>query len=136
MTKVYLISGAPCSGKSTFVKQHMQKGDLIFDFDEIAKALTFGELHNNNPLIKDYVIDIRNLILNRLESEYDIRAAWIIVTDPTNILNNNYYIDFEIVEMKTTKAECIERLKTNPDGRDKTEILKVIENYFNPAPKL
>ena len=133
MTKVYLITGAPCSGKSTFVKQHMQNGDLIFDFDEIAKALTFGKPHNSNPLIKDYVIDIRNLILNKLEMELDINAAWIIITNPKYILKANYFIDFEIIEMSTSEQECLKRLKEDPDGRDEKETKKVIKKYFKQS---
>ena len=33
-----VISGPPCSGKSTYARQHYQPGDIIIDFDRIAQA--------------------------------------------------------------------------------------------------
>lgn len=133
MTKVYLVTGAPCSGKSTYVRLNMSKGDLVYDLDELAKALSYGELHNNNPLLIDYALDIRELILNKLEIEQDINAAWIITTNPKHILKANYFIDFEIVEMSTSEQECLKRLKEDPDGRDEKETKKVIKKYFKQS---
>ena len=36
----YVITGPPNSGKSTWVQRHAQVDDLVFDFDEIASAMT------------------------------------------------------------------------------------------------
>ena len=33
--QVYIIYGSPLSGKTTYVKEHAQKGDLIIDIDNI-----------------------------------------------------------------------------------------------------
>lgn len=130
MTRVYLVTGAPCSGKSTYVKANMSKGDLVFDLDEIVKALSFGKLHDNNPMLIDYALEIRDLILYKLETEQDIDTAWIIATNIKNILNQNYFIDFEIIEINTGEQECMRRLQENPNGRDEEEIKNVIQRYF------
>lgn len=34
-----VVSGPPCSGKSTYVRERAKPGDLVIDFDLIAKAL-------------------------------------------------------------------------------------------------
>ncbi len=34
-----IITGPPCAGKTTWVRQHAQAGDVIIDFDQLAAAL-------------------------------------------------------------------------------------------------
>ena len=41
--KVYLVLGSSCSGKSTYVRSNSDSGDLIFDFDNIHKAISNQE---------------------------------------------------------------------------------------------
>lgn len=36
---VCLIAGPPCAGKSTLVAQHLEPGDLVADFDAVAREL-------------------------------------------------------------------------------------------------
>ena len=43
---VYLIYGSPCSGKSTYIKEHMKRGDLICDVDYIYGAISNDDPHN------------------------------------------------------------------------------------------
>lgn len=43
---VYLICGSPCSGKSTYIKAHMQRGDLICDVDLIYGAISGQDPHD------------------------------------------------------------------------------------------
>ena len=43
---VYLIYGSPCSGKSTYIKEHIQRGDLVCDVDLIYGAITNSDQHN------------------------------------------------------------------------------------------
>lgn len=37
---LYLVTGPPAAGKTTWVRQHAQKGDIIIDYDAIAAVLT------------------------------------------------------------------------------------------------
>lgn len=43
---VYLIYGSPCSGKSTYIKEHIQRGDLVCDVDLIYGAITNSIPHD------------------------------------------------------------------------------------------
>ena len=36
---IHVVTGAPCSGKTTYVHEHAKAGDIIIDFDAIATAL-------------------------------------------------------------------------------------------------
>ena len=42
---VYLIYGSPCSGKTTYVKEHFKTGDIVCDVDKLYSALCFNEEH-------------------------------------------------------------------------------------------
>src|SRR5207253_7187454 len=37
-TRVIVVSGSPCSGKTTYVAQRKQPDDIVFDFDALALA--------------------------------------------------------------------------------------------------
>lgn len=37
---LYLITGPPASGKTTWVSEHAKHGDIVIDYDAIASALT------------------------------------------------------------------------------------------------
>lgn len=42
---VHVISGAPCAGKTTYVKEHQKSGDVVIDADAIASAFGSEQKH-------------------------------------------------------------------------------------------
>jgi len=47
---INVITGAPCSGKSTHIQMHATPGDIIIDLDRIALALTTDDTdHHQYP---------------------------------------------------------------------------------------
>lgn len=131
LAKVVFVTGAPCSGKSTYVRERAGRNDLVYDLDELVKTLTLNPLYDKNPIVVDYVMDIRNLILKRLETETEIDTAWIIVTDVKWIKDKYYFYDVEVVEMTATEEECLKRLD-HMDRHDKEEVKLKIKKFFNP----
>lgn len=47
MPEVYLVCGPPCSGKTTYVREHMKPGDLVVDYDDIARRLGSRRQHGH-----------------------------------------------------------------------------------------
>lgn len=51
---LYLVLGPPASGKSTWVRERAQPGDITIDYDALANVLTpsNGKPHKHEPHIK------------------------------------------------------------------------------------
>ncbi len=64
---VYLVYGAPCSGKSTLVRQMMHRGDLIVDMDLLFYAVSGCSLYDKPDQLKSDVFAIRSLLLDRIQ---------------------------------------------------------------------
>ena len=48
---LYIITGPPCSGKSTYAQTHAKPGDMVIDLDRIALAISAeGTKHHTYPL--------------------------------------------------------------------------------------
>lgn len=51
---IYLVTGPPAGGKSTWVREHAKPGDITIDFDAIANVLTppDGKPHKHTPAVQ------------------------------------------------------------------------------------
>ena len=48
---LYVITGPPCSGKSTYAQTHAKPGDMVIDLDRIALSISAeGTKHHTYPL--------------------------------------------------------------------------------------
>lgn len=134
--KVYLITGAPLSGKSTFAREHRQDGDLVLDIDDIWQAVSGCPRYQKPKSIKPIVFGLRDeikvMVARGLGSW---RNAFIIESLP-NALERNKEAEryksqnVEVLTMEATEAECLERLHRDPQGRSIEEYEKFIRDYF------
>lgn len=101
---LYLITGPPAAGKSTWVQQHAKHGDITIDYDALANALTppSDDPHNHPHHVKavtkaarQAAIDtalgladrtdvyvIHSMPSRRLVAYYRQRGAQVVVVDP------------------------------------------------------
>ncbi|WMJ84472.1 HK97 family phage prohead protease [Oscillospiraceae bacterium LTW-04] len=129
---INVIIGPPCSGKSTYVQERIKEGDIVSDYDRIARALTYDKQHKTErEAIHPYVIEVRMAILRRLNREKDVKNAWIITTN----LSDNFksYLDTmnpNYIEMDVSKEECYKRLAGDDDRPDKEAWRTKIDEWF------
>lgn len=117
---IHVITGAPCSGKSTYVKEHAKDGDLRIDYDVIAMALGAVNSHAAEGLVKQAAFDARegaiNTALKDPESE-----SWIIHTSPSEEHMKLYEeAGAEFISLDPGFDECMER--ATRDGRPQQSI--------------
>ena len=70
---VYLVYGSPCSGKTTYVKEHMQTGDIVCDVDRLYEAISFNEGHQTEL----YAQEVASELFKKLvEIIHDRKGNW------------------------------------------------------------
>lgn len=113
--KITVVTGAPCSGKSTYVSEHSAAGDVVIDYDVLAQAFGSDVAHDTSGAIRRVALNAREeaikTILEGIES-----PAWIIHTTPREDWLKAYQ-DAGVVfhTMETTQEECLDRAAA--DGR-------------------
>ena len=78
-----VITGPPCSGKTTWVEQHAHPDDIVIDLDTLAYALTYGRTeHDYPPQVRHVAINARATAIRTalpLSHDYDV---WVIHMKP------------------------------------------------------
>lgn len=118
--KVYYVYGAPCSGKSTFVRENMQAGDLVFDIDRLWSALSGQPEYVKPNELKPVIFNARNAIIDSIKTRAgDWQTAWVIeggalIGDRMRRIET---LGAESIFIDATHDECIRRLANDEDRR-------------------
>ena len=135
--KVYLVTGAPCSGKTTFVRERMQEGDLVFDIDDLWQMLSGQPRYTKPNTLKSMVFNLRLTIKEQIaKGAGGWRNAYIIeslplATDRKREAERYKAHNTEIITMEASREECLNRLYAMPNGRDIKAYEEYINNYFD-----
>ena len=131
--EIYLVYGSPCSGKNTYVDSVMGNGDLLIDIDKIKQALTGRGTHTLVPGLNPIVFGIRDYLYESIRMN---RGSWqscyIVGGFPLISERERLCRKYGAREIfiDTPKEVCLERLKSNPDGRDIAEWSRFIEEWW------
>lgn len=71
---LYLVTGPPAAGKTTWVQRHAQPGDITIDYDTLAEALG-GEGHDHPSQVKAVTKAARQAAIDAalpLATEHDV----------------------------------------------------------------
>ena len=125
---IRVVVGPPCAGKSTFVDDNRQSGDVVVDYDKIAVALGSDEFHKATGDVRAAAFTARSSVIDSALSG-KIKRAWIIHTKPMPDMVDKYReagFDFEIVN--PGREECLSRAEA--DGRP-SHTIEAIEKWFS-----
>ncbi|MCC8068381.1 MAG: HNH endonuclease [Ruminococcus sp.] len=130
---VYIVYGSPCSGKSTYVRDNMEVGDLIVDMDNIWQCISGCDKYIKPEQLKANVFAVRNLLIDNIKlrvgnwSNAYIVGGYPLVSERERLSNQ---LGARLIYIDTSKEECISRLENNPQGRNITEWRKYIEDWW------
>lgn len=117
MAVLHLVTGAPCSGKSTYVQQHKSAGDVVLDLDAIAYALGADAPHNAHGAPRTLAVAVKEFAIVAARRRGFV--VWVIETDPPPHAMNWYRAQNAIVHhLDPGRAECIERAKADKRCRN------------------
>ncbi len=114
---VQAVCGPPGSGKSTYVRERAQPGDLVLDVDEIAVELTRKPLYHATSDEVAAALRVRNKRLADLAAvDCPYPRAWLIVTGSTPEVRDFWArkLGRPVHVLTTTKAEWMERIRADP----------------------
>ena len=80
-----IVSGPPCSGKTTYIKERAKPSDIVIDLDGIMMRLAPNYRHWSGALDKSLfnkAVRARNAMLGSLKDKRE-GQAWFIVSAPT-----------------------------------------------------
>ena len=84
-----VVYGAPCSGKSTWVRENKKATDIVYDYDEITRAITYGKEHlSKREITHQYILDIRMNMIKRYRTNIYGDGNWRKGMRSTRILNS------------------------------------------------
>lgn len=139
--KVYIVTGAPCSGKTTFVRERIQEGDIVLDIDDIWQLVSGQPRYTKPNNLKPVIFNIRNTIKEQIARGVgNWRNAYIIEslpyeTDRKREAERYKAFNVEVITMEATREQCLQRLYENPNGRDIKAYEKFINGYYSPLEK-
>ena len=130
---IYLVYGAPLSGKSTYVNEVRQPGDLILDIDSIWQCVSGCKRYVKPPRLNSVVFGIRDYLLQCIKYRRGKwQCAYIIGGYP--LISERERLCKELgaqeVFIECEREECINRLLQCNDGRDMEEWIKYIDGWF------
>jgi len=130
---ITVVIGPPTAGKSTYVAEHARTGDVIVDYDAIAKALGFAADHDVEGSIRLVTRSARVGAINRIVDGLD-DDAWIIATKPKPFRLLAYAkAGAEFVIVDPGREECLRRakLQSRPPG-----VFAAINDWYDDPPVL
>ncbi|NWK11330.1 HNH endonuclease [Clostridium cadaveris] len=132
---VYIVYGPPMSGKSSYVIEHMEKGDMVVDMDKIYSAVSFLEPYNKPENLKYNVFSIRNHIIDMIKVRYGgFRTAWVIGGYANKFEREKLAQDLgaQLIYIAATQDECMKRLNSCNDYRQEhqEEWAEYINKWF------
>jgi hypothetical protein len=113
---VTVVCGAPGSGKTRWVAENFQRGDLVVDIDTLYMALSGLPMYDKPQQLLPFVCEARDAIYRRMCRTNAVRHAWIITSDPNTETRKQLRTFFaaSVLVMDVTAAVCLERISMDP----------------------
>lgn len=138
--QVYLVYGSPLSGKTTWVNQVRNDGDLMVDMDSIWQAVSGCDRYVKPGALNACVFGVRDYLLECVRYRRGKwRNAYVIGGYP--LISERERLCKELrareVFIDTSKDECLRRLEHCDDGRNVEEWQAFIDEWWRRyAPRI
>lgn len=130
--EVYLVYGAPLSGKYTWVQENMNEGDLVIDLDNIWQCISGMPRYVKPNRLKSVAFNVRNALIDavryragRWNNAYII-GGYALSSERMRLCKE---LGAREVMIESTQDECLARLEQR-ENVDKSEWKRYIEDWF------
>lgn len=129
--RVYLVWGAPCSGKSSFAMQNKGRNDLVVDIDLLWQAITGGSKYDKPDALKTQAFMLRDCLLDSIKTRAGKwSAAYYVTTEPRKAARDRLCarLGAEPIYIPCTRVEALDRLANDPE---RAEYVPQWSEYIN-----
>lgn len=120
---IILVTGPPCSGKTTYVRKHSNPGDTIIDFDALAVALGSPDSHDHSSEIMPVATAAWAAAL--AEARRHTATVWLVRVFPTP---TDLALASEAITLDVPADEC--KRRADAEGRPAAAV-RVIEAWHD-----
>ena len=115
---VYLIYGSPCSGKTTYINEHIKDNDIVCDVDLIYQAIGNHDAHDADLYVHEVALMLKNNLLDIIRDRMGGWSDAYVVS----LANTKEKLQTEKERIKADKCifidtpyeVCMERAKERP----------------------
>lgn len=128
--QLVVVYGAPNSGKTTYVQQHMEEQDIVYDYDILKEAIT-SKAQGFHTNAHQLLLNIRDAMIDYAKWN-NTGTMYVITTFISKVIMRRIkQIDVETryVRMDTPMRTCMERLRES-DVEDKADQEQVIRDWY------
>jgi hypothetical protein len=133
--RVYLVYGPPMSGKTTFVRQQMNRGDMVVDMDQLFAAVSMLPYYDKPDNLLPNVLGIHNQLIDNIRTRHGKwNNSWVIGGYADKYKRERLANDLgaELVFCNVSLDECLKRLDQDDDRRfRKDEWQRYIHKWFD-----
>lgn len=130
--EIFLIYGSPLSGKSTYIQNIIEPGDLIVDIDRIWECISGLPNHTKPPKLNAVAFGLKNNLMDMVRyrtGRWDncyIIGGFSLISERERLCKE---LGAREIFIDTPKEICLQRLEASED-RDKEAYRKYIEDWW------
>lgn len=132
---VYLVYGAPLSGKKTFVNQSITRGDMVIDIDRLYEAVSMLPSYDKPNNLFSNVINIHNALIDNVKTRYGKWNDCYLVGGYADKYKREKMandLGAELIFCDTSKEECLNRLSIDEERKYRRDEWRgFIEKWFD-----
>lgn len=133
--EVFLVYGPPMSGKTTYVQQNAERGDLVIDMDQLYAAVSFLPTYDKPENLFANVMGMHNYLIDNIRTRYGKwKNAWVIGGYADKYKRERLANDLgaELIFCDVSREECIRRLRVDEGKKYRQdEWEKYIDKWFS-----
>lgn len=134
--QVFIIYGSPFAGKSSYVRENMDAGDLVVDLDSIYSAIGYQPLYQHPTPLQKIAYGVRDYLYDQIRIRNgNWGTAWVIAGLPRRDERERLAsrLGASLILVEATQEECLRRCACADDGRGydwENYILNWFKEYF------
>lgn len=133
--EVYIVYGPPMSGKTTYVRSQLERGDIVIDMDMLYAAVSMLPSYDKPDNLYNNVIGIHSQLIDNIKTRYGKwHTAWIIGGYADKYKRERLANDLgaDLIYIDEDIDVCYSRLKDDEERKNRQEEWKsYIDKWFD-----